>query len=154
MFIFFNIRTLCTLTLSFWVVAVFWIGVFIWLKYQHRVYSIHMAVKCCIWIWMRNLTGGTKEVPLLSTARDLKKPHQALLENITHDAIVLSSMWRSFRPFPSTWGNFTTHNFVIALFVKNSEIGQNCSNSLYSCFWWRLFEYLVIYCIENHMKRS
>ena len=90
---------------------------------------IHIAVKCCIWIWMRNLTGGTKEVPLLSTARDLKKPHQALLENITHDAIVLSSMWRSFRPFPSTWGNFTTHNFVIALLVKNSEIGQNFSNS-------------------------
>ena len=38
-------------------------------------------------------------------------------------------MRRNFRPFPSTWGNFTTHNFVIALLVKNSEIGQNFSNS-------------------------
>ena len=32
-----------------------------------------------------------------------------LLENIIDDAILLSSIWRNFRPLPSIWLNLTSH---------------------------------------------
>ena len=54
-----------------------------------------------------------------------------LLDNLTDDAILLSSMWRNCPPFPSVWLNLChIQRFAIASSVTHCKMRQNFSNSV------------------------
>ena len=100
------------------------------------LYTVHCTVykeKCPVFLRIGRARAGFKAKNRCAVytpwSRSLRWA-DTLLDNLTDDAILLSSMWRNCPPFPSVWLNLChIQRFAIASSVTHCKMRQNFSNS-------------------------